>query len=265
MKIVLGFVATAALALAMGGCGSSSDGDGFGADPDLSAVRSRFDQPDGTLSEGNAARVLDQGTNGSSSTSDLNFAGGGGGSDGSASTQSMGLQLLDATSLKPASGGFAGCSALASGQQSGSCACPSGGSIDYVIRANGQGGGASNALMKFRLNACASGETIIDGTEYIDVRTDTTNQSRPVYSMLLVIDATVTNKGVAKKLDLQWRYSNGATEFAARVDDGWVVVSIKTTSTGGTWTVRDRNGSWTCIVDDGHGSCTSDKGVIKKF
>jgi hypothetical protein len=267
MKIVLGFVATAALALAMGGCSSSSEDDGFGNVPDLDGVRTRFEQPDGTLSEGNASKVLEQGTNGSSSAGGLNFAGGGGSGSGSSSTQSMGLQLLNASSsVEPASFGFAGCSALASGQQTGSCACPSGGSIDYAIRASGQGGGTSNALMKFQLNACSSGETTIDGTEFIDIRTDNAS-GKLQYSMLLVIDATVTHKGVGKKLDLQWRYANGATEFAARVDDGWVVVSIKQSSsgTGGTWTVRDKNGSWTCVYDDGHGTCTSSTGATKKF
>jgi hypothetical protein len=264
MKILLGFAATAALALALGGCASSSDdGDGFGPDPDLTGVRSRFEQPDGTFSEANASKVFEQGTNGSSSAGDLNLSGTG--SSGTSTKKTMGLQLLDATSLHPTSSGFAGCSALASGQQSGSCACPGGGSIDYVIRASGQGGAASGGLVKFRMNACSSGDTTIDGSEYIDIHTDTSNQQHPLYSMLLVLDATVTNKAGTKKIDLQWRYANGATEIAAKVDDGWVVVSIKQSSTGGTWTVRDRNGSYTCTVDSGHGSCTSDKGVTRTF
>ena len=107
---------------------------------------------------------------------------------------------------------------------------------------------------------------MIDGTEYIDIRTDTTDQKKPVFSMLLVIDATVTRAGVTKHIDLQSRYSNGGAEIAVKVDDGWVVVSIKSSGgNSGTLTVRDKNGSWTCTAEDGHGTCASDKGETKTF
>ena len=269
MKIVLGFVATAALALAIGGCGSSSGGgDGLGGGPDFAAVQARFDKPDGTFSSGNAAQVLQHGTDGSSSTADLNLAGGSTSSTGSSTTtKSMGLQLLDAASVRPSSSPFGACSALASGQRSGSCACPAGGSIDYDITGSGQAGAGTNGVMSFRMNACASGDTTIDGTEYIDIHSDTSDQQHPLYSMLLAIDATVTNAGVSKHIDLQWRYSNGVTEIAVKVDDGWVVVGISSSANGqsGTWSVRDKNGSWTCTLANGHGTCSGSNGETRTF
>jgi len=264
MKIVLGIVATAALALAMGGCGSSSEGDdGFGSEPDLAGAHARFDHPDGTFSSGNAASILDRGTEGSSSAEGLNF-GAPTGSGSSTTTKSVGLHVLDATSGR--SSPF-NCNAFTSGQQTGSCTCPGGGSIDYALRTDGGAGASRSAVMKIRMNACASADSLIDGTEYLDIRTDTTDQQHPVFSLLLVVDAQVTHAGVSKHIDLQSRYSNGAAEIAVKVDDGWVVVSIKSSSNGesGSWTIRDKNGSWTCTVDSGHGSCTSDKGETKAF
>lgn len=260
MKIVLGFVATAALALAMGGCGSSSQGDGFGAEPDLAGVQGRFDKPDGTFNGNNAARVFEGGTNGSSSASELNF---GGGSSGSSSTKSVGLHVLDAASGKASP--FS-CTALQSGQQSGSCSCPSGGSIDYILSSSGQGS-ARSGLMKFRMNACSSGDTTIDGSEYLDIHSDTTDPKHPTFYMLLMVDATVTRAGRSHRVDLQARYSNGSAEIAVKVDDGWVVVSAKSGADGksGSWSVRDRNGTWTCTMTNGHGTCSSDKGETKTF
>lgn len=263
MKNVLGFVATAALALAMGGCGSSSEGDGFGPDPDLASVQSRFDKPDGTFNANNASRVFESGTNGSSSASDLNFGGSGSSSSSSSSTKSLGLHVLDAASGK--SSPFS-CTALQSGQQSGSCSCPSGGSIDYRISSSGQGS-SREGLMKFRMNACSSGDTTIDGSEYLDIHSDTTDPKHPSFNMLLMVDATVTRAGQTHRLDLQARYSNGSAEIAVKVDDGWVVVSAKSGADGksGSWSVRDRNGSWTCTTSNGHGTCSSDKGETKTF
>jgi hypothetical protein len=262
MKIVLGFAATA-LALAMGGCGSSSEGDGFGPDPDLAGIQGRFDRPDGTFNASNASRVFESGTNGSSSASELNFGSGGSSGGSSTETKSVGLHVLDAASGKASP---FHCSALQSGQQSGSCACPSGGSIDYLMSGSGQGSSRS-ALMKFRMNACSSGDTTVDGTEYIDVRTDATDPKKPSFSMLLVIDATVMRAGQSKRIDLQARFASTGYEIAVKVDDGWVVVSAKSSENGkaGSWSVRDRNGSWTCSMSDGHGSCSSDKGETKTF
>jgi hypothetical protein len=264
MKIVLGIVATAALALVMGGCGSSSEGgDGFGSEPDLAGAKARFDHPDGTFSGANASQVLDRGSEGSSSADGLNFGAPTGSGSGSSTTKSLGLHVLDATSGR--SSPF-NCNAFSSGQQTGSCTCPSGGSIDYVIRSDGEGA-ARGAVMKIRMNACASGDSMVDGNEYLDIRTDTTVQTKPVFSMLLIIDAQVTNAGVSKHIDLQSRYSNGSAEIAVKVDDGWVVVRVESPNNGesGSWTVRDKNGSWTCTVDNGHGTCSSDKGETKTF
>ena len=266
MKIVLGLVSTAALALVLGGCGSSSSGgDGFGPDPDVTSVQNRFDKPDGTFSAGNAADVFKRGMDGSSSAAGLDFSGSSGSSSGGSVTKkNVGLHVLDAAS---GSSSPFHCIALQSGQESGSCDCPAGGSIDYAVSSSGAQGGERDGLLKFRLNACATGDAVIDGSEYIDIRTDTSDQAHPLYSLLFLVDATVTKAGVAHHVDVQARYSNGAAEIAVKVDDGWVVVSIKSSANGesGSWSVRDKNGSWTCTETNGHGTCSNDKGEKRSF
>jgi hypothetical protein len=257
MKFVLGFVSVASLALAMGGCGSSSSGDGAGALPDFNAVNARFDKPDGTFNDGNASAVFQHGMDGSSSAADLDLSSGGSSSSSSSTTKkSVGLSLLS-------SGAFGACSPFVGGQQTGSCSCPAGGSLDYTLASDGNDGGA----FRFNFNACATSNELIDGTEYFEAHSDTSDPKHPLYSFLLVVDATVTRNGMSKHLDLQARYGNGGYEIAVKVDDGYVVVSAKLSvdGKGGTWTVRDKNGSWTCDVANGHGTCTGSNGQTRKF
>src|SRR4026207_2142827 len=94
------------------GWGSGSSDDPLGPDPDPAAIDGHLQNPDGTFNEGNAQRVL----NGHGSASELNVTGSGGTSTSSGSTTKE-------------SAGFA-CPDLEQGLETGTCACPDGGSFN---------------------------------------------------------------------------------------------------------------------------------------
>jgi hypothetical protein len=241
------------------GCGSSSSGDPFGAEPDYGAVKAHFDHPDGTFGSGNAASVFASSTGSGSANVGNVFAPSGGSSSpggGNVATKSKSLRILG-------DGSAFHCTALEAGQRSGSCACPTSGSFSYQIDgAQTASGQSSDVTMKLRIDACAAGDTVVDGHEFLHM-TSSSAGGNASYSMLFVVDIDVRKGAESHHWDLQESYSNGKVELAARVDDGWVVVVASTSSDGtsGTFTVRDRNGSWTCTETAGAGSCTSDKGA----
>ncbi len=258
MKIVAGLLSVSMLGVLAVGCGGSDD-EGL-SDAEVAAMETRFAKPDGTLSGGNAAAVLSGAKDNQSSASGANVTGNGSATGSSSTTVAKKSLDLVPMAIAPltSSNPFV-CSALQSGSQSGSCACPSGGDFSYAIRGAG-GGGSGNTVMRIKMNACASGTTVIDGSEFLSIQSDTSDQRNPKFSMLFVIDATVTSDGKTKKVDAQMRYSNGGYEVAVRVDDGWVIVGSKTAGGVTTTVVRDRNGSWTCVYESAKGQCTSDKG-----
>jgi hypothetical protein len=256
MKKVFVGAALAALAVVVSACSSGSD-DPFGAEPDYGAVRAHFDHPDGTIGSGNLSDVMAR----SSGSGDANVGGVfGGGSSSSSSSNSGGITSKSLHFLSNDTAFH--CSALEAGQQSGSCACPSGGSFSYEIDGQSSGSGqsrSSDATMKFSIDACASGDTVVSGKEFLHI--STSSQSGTVdYSMLFVVNATIVKAGVTHTLDLEEEYANGKVDLAIHVDDGWVVVSASGSAGNGTLTIRDRNGTWTCSSQNGAGTCTSDSG-----
>lgn len=239
LAIVLASVAVA--------CGSSdNDGNGgLGGAPDFTQVNARFDHPDGTLSNDNIGSVLS--SKQSASNADLGV----GGTSGSASSQSIRFLDNDVTGS---------CAAFRNGQQSGSCACPNGGSFDYEIQAaGGQGNGQST--MSFHLNACAMDKAVANGTEYIHAET-TGSGAATQYSMLIVVDVSVTADGKTENVNLQERFSNGKFELAAKVDDGWVSVSYGYDQASGnsTITIKDKNGTWSCAGNSQSYTCSGSNG-----
>lgn len=256
MKIVAGLLSVAMLGALAIGCGGDEE-QGF-TDAEIAAFDARFANPDGTLSGGNVASVISGAKDNQSSMAGANVTGNSQATGGSEGGSTIAKKSGD---LSPLANSGSYCNALVSGQTQGSCECPNGGSFDYEIRGAGAGGGsASNTLMRIKMNACASGSSVIDGSEYLSMQSDTTDQRNPKFSMLFVINATITEGGKSKKVDAQMRYSNGLTEIAVRVDDGWVIVGTKSAGGTVTYTVRDRNGSWTCVYDGKGGTCTSGKG-----
>lgn len=255
MKIVAGLLSVSMLGVLAVGCGGDDD-EGF-SDAEIAAFDARFSQPDGTLSGGNVAGVISGAQDNRSSMAGANVTGN---SQATGGTEGGGTITKKSGELVPLASNGSYCSALMSGQTQGSCECPNGGSFDYEMRGAGAGGGTSNTLMRIKMNACASGSSVIDGSEYLSMQSDASDQRNPKFSMLFVIKATITSDGKTKKIDAQMRYSNGMSEIAVRVDDGWVIVGTKSSGGTVTYNIRDRNGSWTCVYESNKGTCTSDKG-----
>lgn len=245
-----GFVACA-FGLALVACGSSSSGsDPFGAEPDYNEVQQRFDHPTGTFNAGNAASVFA----GASGSGDANAAGvfTGGSSSSSSGVQQKALRILGNNPQLT-------CSDLSAGHRSGSCSCPSGGSFDYAIEG---GGDQSNAdvTMKVRLDACASNDVVVDGSEFLHMTAQKNASGQSDFNMLFVIKAHVARGAEQHDVDIAEEYGNGTLRIAVKVDDGWVTVTIKSSGTGGSYEVRDKNGTYTCTYDNAQGQCTSSNG-----
>lgn len=244
-KLAFGAVAVVAMA-SLVGC-SSSEEDAPPPAPDFAAIEQRFENPDGTLSGGNVKSVLWNATGSGA----LPMFGGMSTSSGQSDTQSFGL--------RPRANAFEGCAAPTSGQRTGSCACPEGGSLSWDYQGGGNAS-SSDVTMRFGLDACGVEGSVIDGSQYVRIQSSGSGKSAS-FSMLTVMDATVTKDGQTHKFDFQVRMKNNELELAAKVDDGWVVVSVSASADRSQFTVRARNGSWTCASGaDGSGACTSSTG-----
>ncbi len=245
-------VACGVVAMAMlVGCGSGGSSDPFGSEPDYNEVQGHFDHPDGTFNGSNAGAVF----NNANGSGDANV--GGVFSGGSASSSSSGVQQKALHIL----GGNAqlSCSDLQAGNRSGSCACPSGGSFSYEVDGGGDQSN-SDMTMKLRMNACASDDVVVDGSEFLHMSETKDPSGQAQLRMLFVIRATVKKGADTHTLDLAEEYDNGTLQIAVKVDDGWVAVVIKQSANGTTYQVRDKDGTWTCNYQNGSGTCTSDKG-----
>ena len=261
------------------GCGGSGSSDPFGPDPDYETVQQRFTAPTGTVSSRNLSSLFTRYSDQRTSTGMADVSGAtalGGGTATSATpgststTHSQALRILDLASSS--NGSSAKCSSLAAGNLTGSCTCPSGGSFDYdfsSFRGLQQGSGPIDASLKVRFDACHySGDVGIDGREFVRVHADRTGSTLDAnsLSMLIVADFTVTAGAATHTVDLAAELSKGELELALQVDDGWVTVKATSTATGtGSFVIRDRNGSWTCDVANGAGSCRDSKGNSQKF
>jgi len=233
------------------GCGSSSSGsDPFGGEPDYNEVQSRFDNPTGTFNSGNAANVIGNATG----SGDANAAGVfSGGSTSSSGVQQKALHILGGANAQTT------CADLEAGNRSGSCSCPSGGSFDYAV----EGGGDQNnadVTMKIRLNACSSNDVTVDGSEFMHMTSSKNAAGQSELRTLFVVKANVKKGAETHSLDIAEELDAGTLRIAVKVDDGWVTVTIRSTGTGGSYEIRDKDGTYTCTYDNGQGQCTSSKG-----
>jgi len=247
------------------GCSSSSN-DPFGPAPDFQQVAARFNAPTGTFASGSESGVL-AGLTQQKSAQNGGFAIGGTSSSSSGAsggTTSKSLRFLDAN------GGSSFCPALSSGAESGSCACPSGGSLAYDLSGMQQmknyKGGPIDVTLKVRAEACTVNDASIDGTEFAKISSNGT-PSQTDLMMLFDVHLTATAKGVTERIDADFEYLNGKYWFSIGVNDGSVVVSADSAFDGtaktGTIVVKDRNETWTCTFASGKGTCTSDKGASR--
>ncbi|MDB4934807.1 MAG: hypothetical protein JWP87_1779 [Labilithrix sp.] len=276
----LPLLAFASLGVVLVGCGSDAS-DPFGPDPDYASVQQRFTSPTGTVNERNMGSVFAQYAEKRSTSSQAAFSGAtslggmggaaGGGASGSPQTggvQSKALQLLDLA--ETGSSSSLQCSALAHGDVTGSCSCPDGGSFDYDFsgfRAVQQSSGPIDASLKVRFEACQLSGVGIDGREFVHVHGERGGASFDAksFSMLLIADFTVTKGAETHSLDLAAMISNGTMELAVKVDDGWVTIRATNGDAAGSFELRDRNGTWTCDVKDGAGTCKNANGETRSF
>ncbi len=258
-------------ALGLAACSSSND-DPFGPDPDYATLDKHFTSPNGTFTNANAGSAFSKYGDARQSSQQVDVggataAGGGGTSSTAQGLHSQALRILDMGK----SGAATTCSALAHGDTTGSCACPAGGSFQYDfsgIRALQESStGPIDVALKVRLNACVSDAWTLDGREFVRLHADRTGSTVDLnsLSMLLVADFTASKGAETHTLDLAARYQKGDIEIAIQVDDGWITIAGSSNGTDGTFTVRDRDGSWTCNVVGKAGSCTGSNGDTRKF
>ncbi len=247
------------------GCSSSSH-DPFGPTPDFLAVQARFAAPSGTFAPGSESQVL------TGLSQQRAQQGGGFGIGGASSTSTSGSGGTTAKSLRflDVNGGTSFCPALQSGAESGSCACPNGGSLAYDLSGmqamRNYHGGSVDVTLKVRAEACTVNDASIDGTEFAKIKSIGT-PSQADLLMLFDLHMTATVKGEHERIDADFEYLNGKFWFAVGVNDGTVVVSSDAawdgTAKTGTITVKDRFETWTCAFTGGKGTCASDKGTSR--
>jgi hypothetical protein len=272
----LALLSLSSFALVVAGCSGSDSSDPFGAEPDYASVQQRIASPTGTIGERNLSSLFSKYSEQNDTSSMANLGLGkstgtatstGSGTTGTATTHSQSLHILGG-----GSGLTASCTALAQGNLTGSCSCPSGGSFAYDfsgLRSVQQSTGPIDASIKVRFEGCHMNDVGLDGREFVHIHANRGASSIDVSSLdlVLVADLTVSKAAETHTIDLAAILRQGQMEIALAVDDGWV--TIKATSSGtsgsGSFVVRDRNGSWTCDVNNGSGTCHDDAGNTRSF
>ena len=252
---------------------SSSPSDPFGPSPDFNQLQAKFDHPSGTFARGSEASVFGSYASqrgGSADQYGIATTGSGGatGSGGTGIT-TQSLRILDNA------GGTSSatwCSALAHGASSGSCACPSGGTVYYdmsgvqQVRAQ-NGAGPVDVTLRLRYDACAIETTTIDGREFAKMKSVGTPSASDL-EMLLDAHFRVSAPGLSETVDLDLSYVDGKWWISVTVDDGFIVVGSDSGYSGATKTgtiyVHERGASWTCTLTNGQGTCTSDQGETRQ-
>lgn len=270
----LALLAVSSFSVVVAGCSGSDSSDPFGAEPDYASVQQRIASPTGTVSERNMASIFSRYSEqrdmsalgnvglGTSTSTSTNTATG-----STATTHSQALRILGGSN-----GLTSSCTALAHGSVTGDCACPSGGSFTYDfsgLRSVQQSSGPIDASLKVRFDGCHMNDVGLDGREFVHFHVNRGGASVDLSSLdlILLADLTVSKAAEKHSIELAALVRQGEMEIAVAVDDGWV--TIKATSSGGTNSgtvvVRDRNGTWTCDVANGSGTCHDAAGNTHAF
>ena len=252
------------------GCSGGSTNDGFGPEPDFAQVEAKYQAPTGTFAVGTEGAVFG-GFASQAKGSSSGFAIGGTTSGSSDSAMTGGIQMKSLHALGGDSGSTSDfCPAFKSGQESGSCACPNGGTLAYDftgMKALQQyKSGPIDITLRVRANACQANGATVDGSEFVKMKSAGTPSAKDL-TMLFDIHLSATANGQTARIDADFLYVNGKFWYGVSVNDGTVVVSSasswnQATETG-TIYVHDRNETWTCALVNGAGSCTSDKGPAR--
>jgi hypothetical protein len=269
----LALLSFTSFALVVAGCSGSDSSDPFGAEPDYASVQQRIASPTGTIGERNLSSLFSKYSeqNDTSSMANVGLGKSTGAApatgSGTSSTRSQAIHILGG-----GSGLTASCSALAQGQLTGSCGCPSGGSFTYDfngLRSVQQSAGPIDASLKVRFDGCHMNDVGLDGREFVHFHANRGGSSVDLSSLdlVLVADLTVSKGAETHTIDLAAILRQGQLEIAVAVDDGWV--TIRATSSGapgsGSFVVRDRNSTWTCDVNNGSGTCHDGAGNTRTF
>ena len=254
-----------ALAIVATMVGCSSHEDPFGPEPDFGSIEQKLARPTGTLAPGKEATLFGEYASRRAGSNDLDVSGtkASAPSDTAAGgVRSQALDWLDAGMGSPSS---VGCNDLRYGRAVGSCACPGGGDFAYDFSGAQQArrGGPINATLKVRFNACSSKAGSIDGREFVRVRSSSGLSAKDLF-LILSLDVTLTAATQSHHLAADLVYESGAYWLSVDVDDGHVVVSGSGSAKDGSFTVRDRNTTWTCKLTGGKGSCTSTAGETRE-
>ena len=261
--------------LAAAACSSQSN-DPFGPDPDFTTEQAKFDHPTGTFRRGSELTIIGA-SQGQSTSSGFAMGGlaspststSGSGSGGTAASSMQSLRILDGNSTTTSTSTW--CPAIKSGDGSGTCACPGGGSLAYDFSGvaaikNHTQTGPIDVTARVHASQCTVDGNSIDGSEYVNLRTSTaTPTASDLFFLILIrLDVKLAIDPAVHHLDLDALYDGGRMWLAVAVDDGYVVIATApgwdaTTKTGTVY-VRDREASWTCTLTNGSGSCTSDTG-----
>lgn len=241
-------LSVAGLLIACGGDDSSSSSSG--GVPDFNTLKTELTVPTGTMAAGEEGAVADGLSKSQESQSGSPFGG------------------VGTSSLKPQAacneGSF-------QGGQSGTCDCPGGGSITFDLSGMQQAqqqqqGGNVNYTVSYSANACVDDGQTMDGSVYwhYEGNTQTPQDAFFIYAIHLSLSGKRT-----ARYDIDYLYQNGKVVFKVDVKDGSVLVSAegnwnRETKTG-SFTVKDKNETWTCTAENGKGECKSEKGTVRSF
>ena len=254
-------------ALAMVGCGSSTSNP-YGPDPDFNAVQSKLSTPTGTLPVGKESVVFSDFQNQAASQGNGFNYGGVGSSGSSTGVKSLALHVLGNGANNT------WCPALENGQSSGSCTCPTGGSLVYdfsgVQQLQGQQAhGPIDVTLRLHADHCSADGGVVDGSEFIKVKSTASMVTADNLFMFLDVHLTMSKPPVQATINLDAEYLGGKWWYAVEVNDGTVIVASDTahwdgaTKTGTVY-VHAKDTSWTCQLTSGKGTCTSEKGDVRQ-
>lgn len=249
----------------MVGCGSS-DSNPFGPDPDFNAVQSKLSTPTGTLTAGRESAVFaDYQNQAASQSNGFNYAGvGSSTSPGGVSSQALHVLGNQASNTW--------CPALQNGQTSGSCTCPSGGSLAYdfagIQQLNQQQRGPIDVTLRLHADHCSAEGGVVDGSEFIKLKSSGATVTSDNLFMFLDVHLSMSKPPVQAQIDLDAEYLDGKWWYAVEVSDGTLIVASDTahwdgSTKTGTVYVHAKDASWTCQLTNGKGTCTSDKGEAR--
>lgn len=214
----------AAIPLAMFGCGSDDDGGGGGGGASYEDVVAALENPTGSIESAEGAQGV------ADAFEDLQAQ------EGFSGDRRSGINCETNTT---------------NGQVT--CECSGGGSLEVT---GGKDDGPSGDVSGHwdANNCCETGGCCYDGTLDILVGTD----AGATYTLCYFADYDVSECKTAS-VNIQYCQDDMGRQWwvVEYQSETYAVSGSYNSKTGGSWTVRDANGEWTCTSDGATGSCTN--------